>query len=71
MLNAARWAVLGLLAVSILVLSFTLGYVFNNDDSASGSEPKRKCDVDDLSTDRVGDWDVALLGQIVELGGDR
>ena len=42
MLKAARWSVVGLLAVSILVLAFAFGYVARGDDSspdASGSVP--------------------------------
>lgn len=37
MLNAVRWIVLSLLAVSILVFSFTLGYVFRGDDGTASS----------------------------------
>ncbi|MBI5285232.1 MAG: S41 family peptidase [Chloroflexi bacterium] len=36
MLKAARWIVLGLLAVSVLSLTFALGYVFRGDD---GGQP--------------------------------
>jgi len=37
MLKAARWGVLGLLAVSILVLAFAVGYVVNNGGSSSAA----------------------------------
>ena len=35
MLKAARWAVLGLLGVSILVLAFAVGYVVRGDGSSA------------------------------------
>ena len=64
MLNTARWAVLGLLAASIVMLSFAIGYYLNNDDSApatvnvnGGSRP------DDQTTG----VDFAQLNQILEL----
>lgn len=35
MLNAARWTVLGLLAVSILILAFAIGYVLADGDASA------------------------------------
>jgi carboxyl-terminal processing protease len=67
MLNAARWAVLGLLAVSILVLSFTIGYVLNDDDSTTTVQNAE----DGRSSDLDGEFDFSQLNQIMELLRDK
>jgi carboxyl-terminal processing protease len=69
MLNAARWTVLGLLAASILVLAFAIGYVLADDggDSSSGNV-NASGDAKDLEGEDV-DFDV--LNQIIKLLDDR
>ena len=37
MLKAARWTVVGLLAVSVLILTFAIGYVVRGDGGGSSS----------------------------------
>jgi carboxyl-terminal processing protease len=68
MLNAARWAVLGLLAVSILVLSFTIGYVLNDDDSSASTANIAE---GERSEDLEGDFDFSQLNEIMELLDDK
>jgi len=64
MLNTARWAVLGLLAASIVVLSFAVGYVLNNDDSG---DTTTIVNVDDRPDDRTGAVNFSQLNQILDL----
>lgn len=60
-LNVARWTVLGLLAVSILVLTFAVGYVIA--DSGGGDAPGTAVQSDDAATET----DFSQLNQILRL----
>jgi carboxyl-terminal processing protease len=72
MLNAARWTVLGLLAASILVLAFAIGYVIpDGDDNAGGSGPSTDIVDGDRSEDLEGDFDFSQLNEIMELLNDK
>ena len=66
MLKAARWAVLGLLGVSILVLAFAVGYVVNgggSSDAATGTPS--------ALDDGASPADFATLNQIYKLLHDK
>ena len=70
MLNTARWAVLGLLAVSVLVLSFAVGYVVNNGDG--DGRPSVNLDDGDRPSDSAdGEVDFAQLNQMLDLLEDK
>jgi carboxyl-terminal processing protease len=66
MLNTARWAVLGLLAASVVVLSFAIGYYLNNEDGGN-APPTVNVDGDNRPDDRTNDVNFALLNQILDL----
>ena len=67
MLNAARWTVLGLLAISVLVLAFAIGYVLADDDASASPRVNSQNNGQDLE----GDVDFETLNQIVKLLDDR
>ncbi len=64
MLNTARWAVLSLLAASIVMLSFAIGYYLNNDDSAPATV---NVDGGSRPDDQTTGVDFAQLNQILAL----
>jgi carboxyl-terminal processing protease len=64
MLTVARWTIVSLLAVSILVLAFALGYVIN-DGGSEASTPQTS------SEDPEGSFDFETLNQIEDLLGDK
>jgi carboxyl-terminal processing protease len=65
MLNTVRWAVLGLLAASIVMLSFAIGYYLNDDDG--GNTATVNVDGDNRPADQADDVNFALLNQILDL----
>jgi carboxyl-terminal processing protease len=74
MLSAARWAVIGLLAVSVLTLAFAFGYVARGDGGSDDPPPASQ----DAPQDNGDPGDVALtdtdfdnLNQIYELLEDK
>jgi len=67
MLNAARWTVLGLLAASILVLAFAIGYVLADDDASASPTVNSSSNGQDLD----GDVDFETLNEILSLLDDR
>jgi carboxyl-terminal processing protease len=69
MLNAARWAVAGLLALSIIVLAFAIGYVIA--DGGDSDEPTTASQDERPSGDEPADIDFDTLNEMVELLQDR
>jgi len=69
MLNAARWTVLGLLAASILVLVFAIGYVMADSGDASSTGPVNAPSQGQDLEGKVVDFDT--LNQILKLLDDR
>lgn len=67
MLNAARWTVLGLLAASILVFSFTLGYVFRGDGGGSSTT----VDSGDTTSGGQSEADFSNLNEILKVLEDK
>ncbi len=66
MLKAARWTVVGLLAVSILVLSFAVGYVVRG-DGGSKTTPAATANNDASANKSQGDTDFKNLNDIFNL----
>jgi carboxyl-terminal processing protease len=66
MLKAARWTVVGLLAVSILVLSFAVGYAVRG-DGGSKTTPASTANNDASSNKSPGDTDFKNLNDIFNL----
>ena len=66
MLTVARWTVVGLLVVSILVLAFALGYVINDGGGEASPDP-RTGSAEDID----GSFDFNTLNQIEKLLGDK
>jgi carboxyl-terminal processing protease len=66
MLKAARWTVVGLLAVSILVLSFAVGYVVRG-DGGSKTTPAATANNDASANKAPGDTDFKNLNDIFSL----
>lgn len=66
MLKAARWTVVGLLAVSILVLSFAVGYVVRG-DGGSKTTPAATANNDASANKSPGDTDFKNLNDIFSL----
>jgi carboxyl-terminal processing protease len=66
MLKAARWTVVGLLAVSILVLSFAVGYVVRG-DGGSKTTPAATANNDASAIKAPGDTDFKNLNDIFSL----
>jgi carboxyl-terminal processing protease len=64
MLKAARWTVLGLLATSILILAFAVGYISRGD--GGGNSPPAQSDQNDGSADSA-DIDFGELNQIYDI----
>jgi len=72
MLNAARWTVLGLLAVSIVVLAFAIGYVISDGDGDGTTVVVNDQDNDGrITDDRLEDVDFSTLNEILEVLEDR
>ena len=70
-MKAARWAVLGLLSVSILVLVFALGYVFRGDSKSSpAADAPTGSATADASTALSAD-DFKNLNQILKILQDK
>ena len=67
MLNAARWTVIGLLAASIVVLAFAIGYVLADDDASASPTVNSPSDGESID----GDIDFETLNQIVSLLDDK
>lgn len=67
MLNAARWAVAGLLATSILTLSFAFGYVARGDNASNSAVVPIPTTSGDGSGNAVGDTDFKNLNDIYKL----
>lgn len=67
-MKAARWTVVGLLAVSILVLTFAIGYITRGDSSAA-SPPQGS--TADATPDASADADFKNLNQIYKILHDR
>jgi carboxyl-terminal processing protease len=68
-MKAARWTVFGLLAVSILVLTFAIGYITRGDSSAAS--PPAQSGSTDATPDTSADADFKNLNQIYKLLQDR
>jgi carboxyl-terminal processing protease len=66
MLKAARWTVVGLLAVSILVLSFAVGYAVRG-DGGSKTTPASTANNDASANKSPGDTDFKNLNDIFSL----
>jgi carboxyl-terminal processing protease len=64
MLNTARWAVFGLLAASVLALTFAVGYVIAPGDDNGGDEPADSANGNGASTQ--GEFDFETLNQIMQ-----
>lgn len=67
MLKAARWAVVGLLATSILVLSFAFGYVARGGGSKTAALPNPTAGSDAAAGTAPGDTDFKNLNDIYKL----
>jgi len=67
MLNAARWTVLGLLAVSILILAFAIGYVLADGDASASPRVDSSSNGQDVN----GEVNFETLNEIVSLLSDR
>jgi carboxyl-terminal processing protease len=67
-MKAARWTVFGLLAVSILVLTFAIGYITRGDSSAASPPVSGSADA---TPDASADADFKNLNQIYKLLQDR
>lgn len=61
-MKAARWTVLGLLAVSILVLTFAIGYVLADGDDGDSSPNVNR----EPGSDAEGEFDFSQLNEIVD-----
>jgi carboxyl-terminal processing protease len=70
-MKSARWAVLGLLATSILVLAFALGYVTRGGGSGSGSSPTDAASKTETSDSDAATTDFKSLNQIYKLLQDK
>ncbi len=71
MLKAARWIVLGLLAVSVLSLVFALGYVFRGDDGGGPPLPAANSGNGASAEKPATEGDFNNLNQIMKLLQDK
>ena len=70
MLNAARWTILGLLAISVVVLAFAIGYVINGGDDGDTTVVVNGED-SDITDGTIDEVDFANLNSMLEILEDR